>query len=252
MNTKEYREKKTGVLDFVYKINQWPYFCSIWDAGEVLERRDFSIDFYGKLTNEHTGNQLRENIPVFLTGFSQYWKYYKQLDSFIGNDAPASPTDSMFPFIIAQCYAFLPEVQAEIETNYLGLYAAFEGVPLRIALFMLKSDIKLPEFDWTAEHYTGKRKTFAECSGYSNEELVKETLNTYFVIDISSSPSYSLVYNNEAIEQWMEMRKIIHDILATGLSYEEISKNPQWTPYLKAVRLLFLHMTISAPEEVDI
>lgn len=235
--------RNAGQLDFAVIVNGWPIAFEVVDAGKVLVNLNYVVENYGPETNIKVGVQVEKYcIPTVVFGISSHMKWYYQNADKIAKIEPGLISNEIFRMFQAMALLNLPKVKKAVEQEYPGLYDAFEGDTLKIALFLLGKDVKVPDFNWKIWKYTGKKKSFARCCRFTNSELIARTKATYGVmsttVDINTK-KYEIEIDpkNPKMKTWWKNREELHMLLAQGLSWTEVQKMPIYKKYAQAVRI---------------
>ncbi|WP_457559043.1 hypothetical protein [Candidatus Harpocratesius sp.] len=254
------KKKSPGQLDFSMLINGWPICFEIIDYGEKITWGKLAGMLYGPETDVQTGNQVKEwKFPTISIGIPSDMVWYSRNAKDVGKTSPASNSPEAVRLLKAMAYINLPEVKSAVEQVYPGLYDGLMGDPLRIALFLLKSDVQVPVFNWYSRKFQTKNNNgfvldiFAAACGFSNIEMIDRLYASYGIKSVKSNPSrmeYSFDFENKDFNLWWKQRDELHELIAKGLTWQQVKNhpNPKKRVFWRAVQLLTAADTIIRKE----
>ncbi|WP_457557772.1 hypothetical protein [Candidatus Harpocratesius sp.] len=251
-----------GQLDFSMLINGWPICFEILDYGEKITWGKLAGMLYGADSDNKIGKQVKDwKFPTISIGIPSDMGWYSRNAENVGKTSPASNSPEAVRLLKAMAYINLPEVKSAVEQVYPGLYAGLKGDPLRIALFLLKSDVQVPVFNWYSRNFQTKKKkndefitdSFAAACGFSNSEMIDRLYASYGIKRRNSNPSimeYSFDFKDEHFQNWWDQRDELHELIAEGLTWQQVKNHPKPKKrvFWRAVQLLTAADTIIRKE----
>ncbi|MHA1673747.1 MAG: hypothetical protein ACTSYI_08960, partial [Promethearchaeota archaeon] len=216
------RFEETGQIDFsLILLSVFPMAYEYMGAGRTLWVNERDRD-YGVSTVEKILEQIKLKFPSIAVAYdTRVYDWYKTDPSAfdLSRNCPVITNIQNQNLVKAMALVYHPDIRPFIEAISPTIYENLNGDPLKIALYLLNSEVEMPMIDWnTGEAVRNKAgeyvtMPFFQLCGFSNSHVAKIVQMNFGLIIIDST---LVGYTCSGLENWWKNRDVLIECLRRG------------------------------------